>query len=66
MRNGEIKVYKGCTIRKVSGDEFVVGGFMNRFDSYRKAKEAVDAAAEEEKAMTDAEQYVQSVCGGWM
>ena len=65
MKNGEIKNYKGCTIKKVSGKEFMVGGFMTVFSSYDEAKEAIDTADAEEKALQDIDEYVKYVLGGY-
>ena len=66
MTNGESKIYRGCTIKKENGRRFLVGGFMTIFTCYADAKDAIDAASAEEKALTDAEDYVQTVCGGWL
>ena len=66
MRNGEAKYYKGYQISKVSGSAWLVGGFGTTFRSYDAAKDAVDAAAAQEKALADSEQYVRDVCGGYM
>lgn len=66
MKNGENKNYKGYTIKKENGHRYLVGGFISIFTCYSDAKEAIDAAEAEDKALTEAEQYVQEVCGGWM
>ena len=65
MTNGEIKIYKGCEIKRLSGREFVVGGFMTIFSSYYEAKEAIDAADSEEKALAEIDNYVKDVFGGY-
>ena len=65
MRNGEIKNYKGCTIKKISGKEFMVCGFLTSFASYYEAKEAIDAADAEEKALAEIDDYVNGVLGGY-
>ena len=65
MTNGEIKRYKGCDIKRISGKKFVVGGFMTTFSSYYDAKEAIDAADAEEKALAEIDQYINDVLGGY-
>ena len=65
MKNGEAKNYKGCEIKKISGKRFVVGGFMTRFSTYYEAKEAIDAADAEEKALARIDNYVNKVLGGY-
>ena len=66
MRNNETKRYKGYTIRKERAGMYFVGGFMDVFKSWAEAKDAIDAAEAEDKALTEAEDYVQNVLGGWM
>lgn len=66
MRNGEVKEYKGSYIRKHNGSKYTVGGCMTTFTSYAEAKDEIDAWAAEEKALAEAEEYVQTVCGGWL
>ena len=65
MKNGQSKIYRGYTITKVSGRIYKVGGFITLFDCYAAAKDAIDAAEAEDKALADAERYVQSL-GGWL
>lgn len=65
MKNGETKRYKGCDIKRISGKEFTVGGFMTIFSSYYEAKEAIDAADAEEKALAEIDNYVKEVLGGY-
>lgn len=65
MTNGEIKIYKGCNIKRISGSKFVVGGFMTIFSTYYEAKEAIDAADAEEKALAEIDNYVKNVLGGY-
>lgn len=65
MRNGETKNYKGCEIKKISGKEFIVGGFITKFATYYEAKEAIDAADAEEKALAEVDNYVNEVLGGY-
>jgi len=66
MKNGESRNYKGYTIKKENGRRYLVGGFITVFTCYLDAKEAIDAAEAEDKALAEAEQYVQEVCGGWL
>ena len=66
MRNNETKRYRGRTIRKEHEGMYFVGGFMDVFKTYAEAKDAIDAAAAEDKALAEAEEYVQTVLGGWM
>lgn len=65
MTNGEIKRYKGCEIKRISGNKFAVGGFMTTFSTYYEAKEAIDAADAEEKALAEADRYVKDILGGF-
>lgn len=66
MKNGEVKEYKGCEIRKHTGTKYTVGGCMRIFTSYAEAKDEIDAWENEEKALAEAERYVQEVLGGWL
>ena len=66
MKNNEIRNYKGYTIRKEREGLYFIGGFMDVYSSWAEAKDAVDAAAAEDKALAEAEDYVQNVLGGWM
>lgn len=65
MRNGEVKRYRGKTITKVSGTCWMVPGFINYFGSYYEAKEAIDAAMEEDRALDEIEARVQAL-GGYL
>lgn len=66
MTNGESKIYRGYTIRKENGRSYKVGGFMTVFKCYADAKDAIDASEAEDKALREAEEYVQNVLGGWL
>ena len=39
---------------------------MRIFTSYAEAKDEIDAWENEEKALAEAERYVQEVLGGWL
>ena len=65
MRKDETKIYKGSTIRKAHEGEYIVGGYLVTFRRYADAKDAIDAADAEQRALDEAERYVQTVCGGW-
>lgn len=66
MRNNETKRYKGYTVRKEREGRYFIGGFMDSFSTWADAKEAIDAAVAEDKALAEAEEYVQTVLGGYM
>ena len=66
MRNNEVKRYKGYTIRKEREGLYFIGGFMDSFSTWAEAKEAIDAAVAEDKALKDAEDYVRDVIGGYL
>lgn len=66
MRNNEVKRYRGRTIRKEREGMYFVGGFMDVFKTYAEAKDAIDAAAAEDKALAEAEEYVRDVIGGYL
>lgn len=66
MRNGEIKNYRGCQIRKVNGKRFQVGGYLIEFNSYEAAKSAIDAAWAEDEALRNIDRYVKEELGGYM
>ena len=64
MRNGEYKIYKGMKIIKVNGTCFKVK--TRTFTTYDKAKREIDCIYAEEKALADNDEYVKTVCGGWL
>lgn len=66
MRNGETKIYRGKDIIKISAKCWRVPGFFTDFSTYYEAKEAIDWMHAENKALSDIDDYVQSVCGGYM
>ena len=60
-----MKTYKGKEIQK-HGNKYIVGGFVCYFNSLEDAKDAIDAAIEEDKALEEANRYVMEVLGGYM
>jgi hypothetical protein len=66
MRNGEVKEYRGCQIRKHTGTKYTVGGCMRIFTSYAAAKDEIDAWIKEDEALREANEYVREHFGGWL
>ena len=65
MRNGETKLYRGKVIKKISGNCWMVPGYLGYFGSYYEAKDAIDAAKEEARALDEIEARVQAL-GGYL
>lgn len=65
MRNGETKLYKGRIITKVSGSRWMVSGCIRYFSSYYEAKDEIDAAVEEARALDEIEKRIQEL-GGYL
>ena len=64
MNNNEVKMYKGCAIKKLPKGKWTLN---NRpVASYEEAKRLVDFEEAEDKALRDSDNYVVEVCGGWL
>ena len=63
MNNGEIKNYKGATIKKVNGKTWLLN---NRpVAGYDEAKKMIDIEDLESKALDEIDDYVTDL-GGWL
>ena len=66
MTTGEVKIYKGKKIKAVGKGQFVIPGFIGRFNSYYEAKGAIDACVAEDRALEEIDAYVRNVIGGYI
>ena len=64
MNNNEIKMYKGCKIKKLPKGKWTLNG--RKVADYYEAKRIVDFEEAERKAFADIDDYVLNVCGGWL
>ena len=64
MRNNEIKIYKGAEIQKQSKGKWTLNG--KEIKGYEEAKRLVDFEEAENKALADIDNYVVTICGGWL
>lgn len=63
MNNGEIKNYKGATIKKINSKTWLLN---NRpVAGYDEAKTIVDAEDAESRALSEIDNYVIEI-GGWL
>lgn len=65
MRNGETKLYRGKSIKKISGTRYIVPGYLGYFGSYYEAKDAIDAADAEDKALDAIAERIK-LLGGYL
>ena len=64
MKNNEVKMYKGCSIKKLPKGKWTLNG--KPVTSYEEAKRLVDFEESETKALKDIDNYVADVCDGWL